>query len=138
MPTKSPSIICSVAVLALGALAACGPNAQQPGQQGPTPGTPHNLTAAELRVVQRDLRAALIDPESARFGDTFASRSAEGVVTVCGYVNSRNRFGGYAGMSPFAGVLIANGTRFAVVGVAGGDTERQATLTTCRRAGVPI
>lgn len=60
---------------------------------GCTAGEPHSYDQA------RDLVAAqLKDPDSAEFGNL---RPGKGKV-VCGEVNARNSFGGFAGMTPFA------------------------------------
>ncbi len=42
----------------------------------------------------------LNDPDSARFSDIFAVEKA-GVKVVCGWVNAKNRYGGYEGRKPF-------------------------------------
>jgi hypothetical protein len=52
------------------------------------------------------IRERLTDPESARFTDVrivtvHDARGIEQVTSVCGEVNSKNTFGGYAGPSPF-------------------------------------
>jgi len=60
--------------------------------------------------VRASVRNGLIDPESARFDPVVAGRTPEGEVVVCGWVNSKNRMGGYAGKQPFTGQLV--GTEF--------------------------
>ncbi len=45
------------------------------------------------------VRKQLIDPDSAKFNDVVLNRSKG---SVCGYVNSKNKFGGYTGKTPFA------------------------------------
>ncbi len=42
------------------------------------------------------LQALLVDPESARY--SFVVRNYD---TICGFVNAKNRFGGYTGDHPF-------------------------------------
>lgn len=48
---------------------------------------------------QRIVRAALKDPDSAKFSNV---RVKEGTAFVCGQVNAKNSFGGYVGPIPFA------------------------------------
>lgn len=50
---------------------------------------------------QDAVRAKLKDPGSARFEGVFFNRGADGIPVVCGYVNSRNSFGGYSGAQRF-------------------------------------
>lgn len=63
-------------------------------------GTAYELTVAEYKAVEAIVGAALKDPESARYSG-FAAVEDTGMVIVCGFVNARNSFGGYAGKSPF-------------------------------------
>jgi len=71
------------------------------------------LSSSEYAAVQRAVRSTLIDPESARFGPYRAARvrksdgSTETI--VCGYVNSRNRMGGYAGNTPYIADQVGSG-----------------------------
>jgi len=54
---------------------------------------------------ERAVRSQLKDPDSAQFGAVFivpaAKHGSEQRMTVCGSVNARNSFGGYAGMDRF-------------------------------------
>jgi hypothetical protein len=65
--------------------------------------TPVELSTAQLETVQESVRNDLKDPDSARFGGTVAGTSSQGKVTVCGWVNAKNSYGGYAGKQPFYG-----------------------------------
>jgi hypothetical protein len=56
----------------------------------------HMKTAAKLAVQER-----LRDPGSARFDAIAVHDRGGGKVVVCGLVNSKNGFGGYAGDTPF-------------------------------------
>lgn len=56
--------------------------------------------AQYIALAHQNVRALLKDPESARFEDVFVSKKA-GVAAVCGYVNSRNSFGGMSGRQRF-------------------------------------
>lgn len=51
-----------------------------------------NVEQAEKAAISDAIRRHLIDPESARFGPITVHRSY-----ACATVNSKNRFGGYAG-----------------------------------------
>lgn len=57
---------------------------------------------AEQQVKER-LLSVLKDPESVRWGDIhyFESSTNAGAIDVCGELNAKNSYGGYAGMSPF-------------------------------------
>lgn len=58
-------------------------------------GIDHPVSAVEAAVVDR-----LIDGESARWR-WFPPRTAEnGEVTYCGFLNAKNRLGGYSGFNP--------------------------------------
>jgi len=59
-------------------------------------------TAKTFRDARKALDVRLIDLPSARFRDVHAT---EGV--VCGYVNARNRMGGYAGWQPFVATVFS-------------------------------
>lgn len=126
-------------LLGLAVIAACTPSrpppstvAVEPSREGtadrakPEPssdrtrverGSPYRLSAAERREVMRAVRARLKDPESARFGEMRAAKDSEGRITVCGYANAKNSFGGYVGMSPFSGGLYHVRNRPEFVGV---------------------
>ncbi len=53
--------------------------------------------APEARVMER-VRSSLIDPESARFEDV---RAYPALNSGCGFVNAKNRMGGYTGRRQF-------------------------------------
>lgn len=61
------------------------------------------LTACEqlpgaINEAKREVRKSLIDPDSAKFEAVFEIQSSG---AVCGFVNGKNRMGGYAGANPF-------------------------------------
>lgn len=84
--------------------------------------------------VQSELR----DPSSARFAEPFSSTvNAVGVVSVCGYVNGRNGYGGYTGTLPFVGKFV--GTKFVPTALSGPDIiERQIVRKLCREVGIEL
>jgi hypothetical protein len=78
--------------------------------QGESQQTPEQRDAALERRIESDLeystretvKSMLRDPASARFG-TVVVVSKDGARTVCGSVNAKNGFGGYAGEQAFMG-----------------------------------
>lgn len=55
-----------------------------------------------IRANQRLIAAKLKDPDSAQFGNDYVSYRVGGPI-VCGTVNARNSFGGYAGPTRYIG-----------------------------------
>jgi hypothetical protein len=71
------------------------------------PVAPHDYPSVAIPAdkqadIERAVRAELKDPESAQFGAMVAFQRPNRTVFVCGLVNARNSFGGYAGYAPFA------------------------------------
>ena len=64
------------------------------------------LTDLEIKAVHAGVRKQLKDPDSARFGETFASRDAPSTTHVCGWVNAKNSYGGYTGEKVYIGLLL--------------------------------
>ena len=88
-------------------LAACAPPIDVVSYQ------PLTLTSAQMALVEATVTRDLFDPESARFRDVYAARSTVSrdgeqveVTVVCGYINAKNRVGGYVGFTPFATALL--------------------------------
>ena len=52
----------------------------------------------EIQGAQEAVRKQLIDPDSAKFEGVHVIKSTG---AVCGYVNAKNRMGGYVGQTPF-------------------------------------
>ncbi len=98
--------------------------------------TPVTLTGQQTQAVERGVKVVLKDPDSARFGPMKAGVNSAGKVFVCGYVNARNSFGGYTGMTPFSGEFV--GPSFAQVAIGGDGSVSQAILQVCARQGLPI
>lgn len=103
---------------------------------------PFQMTAADREAVETAVKSSLKDPASAQFGDMRAVYSATRprTVTICGAVNARNSYGGFAGAKPFLATAgIGSGDRLTAVGVVGigGDQDRTAALQImCRREGL--
>ena len=77
------------------------------------------LSDTQFSTVKSAVRQNMKDPDSAQFGRYVAFRTtdSEGEQTdyVCGYVNGKNSFGGYVGMTPYI-ALGADGTFISAVG----------------------
>lgn len=100
--------------------------------------TPVTLTPVDTAAVKQGVTKALKDPESARFGAMKAGADGKGVVSVCGYVNAKNSFGGYTGEKLFTGVVIGEGQKkgFVMIGMGGKDTDTIATHSVCSEMGL--
>lgn len=112
------------------------PNQQSAYQDGPY--TPYKLTHAEKDVVMRGVRGGMKDPVSAIFGEMAAGKSPKGVITVCGYVNGRNSFGGYVGMQRFMGVLVMSPDVFMLSAIAHDDASEYGVSKVCSQSGAAI
>ena len=65
----------------------------------------------------QSVAAMLRDPDSAMFrGEMLAKRGAEGLVEVCGTVQARNGFGGYAQGEPFYVSMVGGKITDTIVG----------------------
>ena len=74
----------------------------------PTNVTQISLSSSDWQRVQKAVQARLVDPESARFGPRVAVSARErgkDVKVVCGYVNARNRMGGYVGDQSYIAIF---------------------------------
>lgn len=69
-------------------------------------GTPTGQEIAYIRKEQAAVRDTLKDPASATFSGLRVSRKG-GPPVVCGYVNSKNSFGGYTGKQMFVSASAA-------------------------------
>ncbi len=98
------------------------------------PLTPMPLTPAQIKTVEEGARRGLKDPDSAKFEGIVGGRNAQGDVFACGYVNSRNSFGGYVGMQPFGGMITnVAGEQFTLISMGSDQASRYAlAATTCR------
>lgn len=100
------------------------------------------LTADQRRIVEAGVRGALKDPASARFGIMVANSKTtkDGrTVTVCGYVNARNSFGGYTGRGPFLGLLFSPPGLFVPIDVASPNTiDANVVRQMCAKEGIEL
>jgi hypothetical protein len=88
--------------------------------------------------MREGLKSNLVDPESAQIGSFNASTTIEGdrVVYICGWVNARNRMGGFNGFMPFQGVIEQG--RFRVTGIASTQSNAEILAMTCRMVGATL
>ncbi|MCG8272376.1 hypothetical protein MIC97_12785 [Aquamicrobium sp. NLF2-7] len=93
------------------------------------------VSPAIAERVKEGIAAILKDPESARFGDFTAAMTPDGAIYVCGTVNARNSFGGYAGSSPFVGVLANDNAPFKVERLGSDENEIARVITRCQAVG---
>jgi hypothetical protein len=101
-----------------------------------------DLTPEIRTAIENGVRHGMKDPYSAMFGTIIAGQrvwQGQNEIVACGYVNSKNSFGGYVGMQPFEGKLSPTTGQFQLV--ATGDQSPNAALMiggSCRGAGLPI
>lgn len=131
-----PMTIATAVILML-TFTACAPVESVPAQP---PGTPVKLSSQDVKTVEAGVRAVMIDPDSARFGTMVAVEDSTGKITVCGYVNGRNRLGGYTGNKPFMGNFINEGGRksFGITGFGSTESNDMAVSIMCKRRGISI
>ena len=103
------------------------PNANKAARSAP-PG-PVTLSDAERSTVERDTIAALPDVSAGTFRTISAARSADGRVTVCGYINVTSGSGIRSGDTPFIGVLA--GGEFQMSAIGGTSEETVAVQSEC-------
>ena len=128
-PTQMSAHDCAVGGGKIGGLATSDP----PGAR-----TTVTLTLQQQQAVRVGVANGMKDPESARFGDRMvAAKQPNGLITVCGYVNGKNSFGGYVGMSPFVGMLadLPSGP-FKLMDIGSSARDREFVIKLCREHGV--
>jgi len=90
-------------------------------------------------VIKAGVRTSLVNPGSAEFGDVRATRSTDGVVSVCGWVNSKNGVGRYTGNQLFIGLLNVATRPFIFTLTAISTPEQQTAITLrCQKAGITL
>lgn len=101
---------------------------------------PTTLSKKQAEAVRAGVRDKLKDPESARFGSMVAGKDSKGFITVCGWVNAKNSFGGYTGDQPYMGLLATGpkGAFFAPIAVSGTDIEQRSTMMVCGQQGLSL
>ena len=105
---------------------------------------PLQLSAEQVKEVHEGVRKALKDPGSAQFGDLSAAIDDKGLITICGYVNAKNSYGGFTGHKRYIGML-ADSTNaktkqrflaFSVAAMGGAAADDFAVNESCKRAGI--
>lgn len=99
--------------------------------------TPIKLSQSGVTSLESSVRDVLRDPSSAQFGNhiAFNVKEADGTITTtaCGYVNAKNGFGGYGGMTPY--IALGTNGRFDDASV---DLDVNAMILCKGRYGVSI
>lgn len=96
------------------------------------------LTKQQIASIQAAVKERLKDPDSAKFGKFAAGRTLDGSIRVCGYVNSRNSFGGFTGMSPFSARLAGASSPVIQGPVDPDDMLANMFIKICREDGLDI
>ena len=90
------------------------------------------------RVIQDGVLRDLKDPESAKFGRTKLANVEDGIEFVCGFVNAKNSYGGYAGPILYNGILFAGRDgipKFRLVSIAS-ENSNEEIASACRSFGI--
>lgn len=103
-----------------------------------TPAVAVSLSPSQIEIVKAAITPRMKDPDSVRFGEMMGARNDKGEITVCGYVNAKNSFGGYVGMSPFYGVLNEQNKTYDFGGTGTSGTDRMAVVSLCKERGVTV
>jgi hypothetical protein len=103
----------------------------------PYPTASYALTEGETQALTAEVRSRLKDPDSAMFRDVRAVRKGDSPARVCGYVNSRNAFGGYVGFVPFV-ALQTGPNNFEVPAIGDDSFGLSEVQLRCREYGIPL
>lgn len=120
-----------------------------------TKGISSSLSSREIAAVKEGIIKGLRDPDSAKFGNMVAAaakhETAGEIKYVCGYINAKNSYGGYTGMTPYFGILehapdikiwkfsINNWNWiFSNITIGGGDQENRVITGMCSDLVVPL
>jgi hypothetical protein len=107
-----------------------------------SPGVEIGISPELAAQVEQGMRRRMKDPDSAKFGPIRASGrvwNGRKEIVVCGFINSKNSFGGYSGATPYIGKVYDLGGDFDLIAM--GDESPNAALMvagSCRAAGIPI
>ena len=102
--------------------------------ENPVKKKPPLITVAEKAAIRAEFRKTLTDPESARFR-WLARKSPDGN-TYCGFINAKNRFGGYVGFKPY--IAVVEDTFAAIISAGETDTKATANIQQCIENGIDI
>lgn len=125
-------IVSGFAILLLAGCTSTSPPPTKPAAYSPRYGTntPLTLTDADRAAVEAGTRAALANPPGASFRTMAATRAPDGVVTVCGYVNTGS------GDKPYVGTL--SGGAYTMTGHGASDAEIVSVQAACAQKGAHI
>ena len=137
---QRPFIFVAAAIL-LGACAGNpGPTASTDGTPVAPPSeqtaTPYQPTAAEIKDIQSAIARQLRDPDSARFGSANYGKMPSGSILTCGWVNSKNAYGGYTGMQALIAFYSPKEKRAILDISSAKDTD--ITAFVCRQQGISL
>lgn len=106
--------------------------------QAPMLGVIMPMSTDQEASTRAAVTARLVDPDSARFGLMVGANQfrSPGSMVVCGWVNARNRMGGYNGFMPFRVILTPSQVIFA--GLAATNSEATDILDQCSVAGAVL
>ncbi|AVR21430.1 hypothetical protein L0Z13_15215 [Burkholderia multivorans] len=96
----------------------------------------NSVSPEDEKAIKQAIIHELTDPDSAKFREIRISADGN---TACGYVNAKNKFGGYTGFKIFQGAIIRTPnypTRFAPISISNSEIEEQANLIVCHKNGV--
>lgn len=137
-------LICFVAA----SLVACTPQPHTHAQKlaGPFPDAPadkptilhkpYPLNDTDTKLIKDAVARSLKDPNSALFGLVAGTKADdEQYVTVCGFVNAKNSFGGYIGQKPFLAALFP-GKSAALIDIGDSETKPIAIADVCKQYGM--
>lgn len=127
------SIAAAIALISI-ASAACT-STEQPRQAAVT-ATPSPLSTKDTAAIKAGVAKVLRDPASAQFGQFAAVTTSDGTRKACGYVNSKNGFGGYSGMNLFIGSF--SGSTFTPTDIGSDATDLRIMRGFCAQAGISI
>ena len=98
------------------------------------------LTSLQIDAVHRGIRNRLKDPNSAIFGRIVAGVSGDdpNMLSVCGWVNAKNSYGGYTGDRPFMGALMIDSNHFIPIRIGATDSQAGAVLMVCAQDGLSL
>ncbi|MBZ9659771.1 hypothetical protein LB523_12015 [Mesorhizobium sp. ESP-6-4] len=90
------------------------------------------LTEMQTAAIEQTISSTLKDPSSALFGDIDAANVGGGQVLVCGSVNAKNGFGGYAGTIPFQGHIWPPDRSFYIDALASDESDALRVASQCK------
>lgn len=99
---------------------------------------PASLSPSMTEKLKQGVAKTLKDPESARFGDKFSASDDGQRLHVCGYVNAKNSYGGYVGMSPFIAEIDKKTQEVVDSSADASEVGANFIRETCAKAGAPL